>query len=454
MSVWAIVTVAGLLAGAALAVRAALIDQRAVRLRAQAKPIIDRRLEHLDGQLALAELAAILAMDLASRDTTALVVDPDGRVLAAEAAGAGEPRATPLPAGRYAPAFAGEPHVTVREGGRLHVVIPPRQWLPSPPAVVHLVSGLGEERALLVRLTAGLLGGAALLALVEALGGGPADLLALVPVALVATRTARPPHRRASAPEPPPATERADFTAAMRRVEAAFLAREASEQRMRRFVADASHELRTPLTAVTAAADLLAGPAAEDAKQVRRLADVVRGQAGAMGALVEDLLTLARLDAGAGLELARVDLAALARAHAEQLALATPDRQITVDAPRPLIVSADERRVGQVIANLTANAVRHTAPGGTVSIAVRDGALTVADDGEGITPADLPRVFDRFFRAEAQRAGDGSGLGLAIVRELVEAHGGRVEAASRPGAGATFTVRLPTADRQEAISDA
>jgi two-component system, OmpR family, sensor kinase len=477
VTVWTVVAAAAvLLAVGAVAYRelaAWLTAQRAVRLRAQAKPIVDRRIEHLDGQLALPELATILALDLASRETAALVVAPDGRPLAAAPGDGGAPPARPLDPERYRPAFAGDPHATYLTRGPhgerlLHALIPPRDWLPEPPAVVHLVGDLAPERRLLARL--GTLLAAALVATIAAalalaaLLGGAWPLLALVAIA-PAVLAARPlvraagadlrpvPVHSAHAPPPPPGLTRDEFTTAMRRVEAAFLAREASEARMRRFVADASHELRTPLTAVGGAADVLLRGAKDDPQQVERLARLVRAKADTMARLVEDLLTLARLDAGAALEHGPVDLAALVREHGEELRLAAPGRAIVVEVADGVTTRGDAGRLRQVLANLTDNALRHGGTRATIAIAARidgaDAVLSVTDDGPGITPADQARIFERFWRGDAARGTDGSGLGLAIVRQIVEAHGGSAAVRSEPGGGTTIEIRLPSANRQE-----
>jgi two-component system OmpR family sensor kinase len=252
---------------------------------------------------------------------------------------------------------------------------------------------------------------------------------------------------------PPDAARREDFTAAMRRVEAAFLARQASEQRMRRFVADASHELRTPLTAVGGAADVILRGASADPERVERLARLVRAKADAMGRLVEDLTTLARLDAGGDLRREPVDLGRLVREQAEELRLAAPGRRIAVDAGDGVHALADAGRLRQVLANLTANALRHGGARATVTLAAqRDGSdavLTVQDDGPGIVAADQARIFERFWRGEGAHGAEGTGLGLAIVEEIVAAHGGTVAVRSAPGEGATFEVRLPSGKRQE-----
>lgn len=419
-------------------------------------------------------------MDLTTRDTTALVVGRDGRPLAGPPADALGPPAPLLDPDRYAPALAGDPHVThlVSDptGGRLLVaVIPPLAWLPEPPAVVQLTTSLREEDRLVARLAwvlgAGLLLTAWVAVALELLGGGALDLLALVVLPAVAgavvlvRRVAAPPGHPppgalegaapAAAQAPP-----ADFTAAMRRVEAAFLAQEASEARIRGFVADASHELRTPLTSLGGAADVLLRGAKDDPEQAERLARVIRSQADRMQALVEDLLTLARLDAGGPLRRERVALGTMVRAHGEELALAAPDREVEVEADSALVVEGDPGRLREVLENLTANALRHTPRAGRITLSAAaveaEAVVAVEDDGEGIEPGELPRVFERFYRGERARAGKGAGLGLglAIVREIVQSHGGAVAATGAPGRGACFTVRLPLAGRDGDVQPA
>lgn len=445
--------------------RSYLFEQCAVRLRAQAKPLIDRRLEHLSGQVDTPELAQILAMDLTTRETTALVVDRTGAVLAS-----GPPQEGPEPPvlepERYRAAFEGDPHVTYsleRSGERLLVVvIPPRAWLPDPPAVIQLTTGLAREERLLARLAVALGGGTLALGwltlLVAELGGGPLTLAPLLslPVVALLGKLARDRNRLeiteldTGLDIVPARGARADFTATMRRVEAAFLAQAASEERMRRFIADASHELRTPLTSLGGAADVLLGGARSDPEHVERLARVIRSQADRMQRLVEDLLTLARLDSGESpMRLKPVRLDHLLLEHAEELALAAPDRKIEVDARLAVSVQGDDGRLRQVLSNLTSNAVRHTRPGGRIWLSLAragdDALLTVSDDGEGISEEDLPRVFERFFRGDPARSQGGAGLGLAIARGIVEAHGGSISAGASEAGGARFVVRLPCA---------
>lgn len=234
----------------------------------------------------------------------------------------------------------------------------------------------------------------------------------------------------------------------MERIEAAFEERRASENRLRRFIADASHELRTPLTSIRGYAELFRSGAASDpevlAKSMRRIED----ESSRMGRLVDELLLLARLDQDPHLELKPVDLSSVARDAVEDARAVQPDRPLEVDAPEMVIVAGDEARLRQVAANLMSNALQH-APAETpvrVKVSRRDGEaiLEVADQGPGLEPEQAARVFDRFFRVDEARArrDGGAGLGLSIVSAIVKAHGGRVWLETEPGAGARFFVAL------------
>jgi two-component system OmpR family sensor kinase len=242
-------------------------------------------------------------------------------------------------------------------------------------------------------------------------------------------------------------------------IEAAYLARadgEAralrSEERMRRFTADASHELRTPLTSVRGLAEyaLQQGDAASR-EELLRLMGLIAGESGRMGRLVDDLLLLARFDAGRPLDRRPVDLASLAAEAVQRARIVAPGRPVTLEAAEPVIVDGDEGRLAQVIDNLIGNAVQHTPPGSPVTVAVTSGAghaeLTVADRGPGMTAEQASQVFERFYRTDdaRTRARGGAGLGLAIAGSLAAAHGGEITVESSPGHGAAFCLRLPQA---------
>lgn len=262
-------------------------------------------------------------------------------------------------------------------------------------------------------------------------------------------------------PDADPRTEAGELGAALNRmlahIEGAFAERAASEDRLRRFVADASHELRTPITTIRGYAELhrrggLDDPADLDAALRRTEQEATR-----MGALVDDLLLLARLDQGRPLERSPVDLSVLARDAAADTRAAHDDRTVHLQVPGPaVVVVGDEHRLRQVLANLLANAVDHTPSEAAVTVTVdsvdRPGEpghvrLQVTDDGPGMDPVLAERAFERFTRGDASRSrrSGGSGLGLSIVAAIVEAHEGRVSLTTTPGAGTTVTVELPGA---------
>jgi two-component system OmpR family sensor kinase len=247
------------------------------------------------------------------------------------------------------------------------------------------------------------------------------------------------------------------------RIESAFRAQQeseaqarGSEDRMRRFVADASHELRTPLTSIRGFAELYRQGAVGSVEETRRLMERIEAEGARMGLLVEDLLLLARLDQQRPLTIRPVDLAEIAGDAVHDARAVQPARPIALRVDESLtevpVMLGDEDRLRQVVGNLVTNALTHT-PGDTpVTVSVTEDpadpdvlVLQVADQGPGMDATDAERAFERFFRVDASRtrAAGGTGLGLAIVSSLVTAHGGTVSLETAPGAGAAFTVRLP-----------
>lgn len=223
---------------------------------------------------------------------------------------------------------------------------------------------------------------------------------------------------------------------------------EASDMRLRRFIADASHELRTPLAAVRAYAELFDRGASTRPDDLRRSMSGITREAERMSLLVDDLLLLARLDEGRPLEQKPVDLAAVVGDAVDAARVVEPGRQIDLSV-EPVAVTGDGARLRQVLDNLLANARAHTPATTPVSVALRrvDGRaeLAVADHGPGLTEEQAARVFERFYRADSSRAraSGGVGLGLSIVAAVTEAHGGTAEVQSTPGGGATFVIALP-----------
>jgi two-component system sensor histidine kinase CiaH len=219
-------------------------------------------------------------------------------------------------------------------------------------------------------------------------------------------------------------------------------------RRQREFAADASHELRTPLTVIRASVEDLERHPRKSVATVGTALTDIRDEVDHLTSMVDDLLLLARSDSGA-VELERVplDLGDVASTGASGLSRLADERDVRmVVDPIPAEVAGDPARLRQLVAILVDNAIRHAPAGSRVDVRVRtdggDAVLVVEDEGPGIRAEDLPRVFDRFYRA-AGAPGGGTGLGLAIAAWIVERHGGRIAAANRDAAGARFTVRLP-----------
>jgi two-component system OmpR family sensor kinase len=228
-----------------------------------------------------------------------------------------------------------------------------------------------------------------------------------------------------------------------------------SEEKMRQFVADASHELRTPLTTIRGFAELYRQGAVRTAEETASLVKRIEDESRRMGLLVEDLLLLARMDEERPLRPGPVELRVLALEAVQGTRVTAPDRKIdlvVVPNSGDLVVQGDDGRLRQVINNLMTNAVAHTPAGTPIELKLaREGeqaVIEVIDHGQGLDAEQAERVFERFYRADSARTrhADGhvsTGLGLAIVAALVAAHEGTVEVDSKPGAGATFRVRLP-----------
>jgi two-component system OmpR family sensor kinase len=266
----------------------------------------------------------------------------------------------------------------------------------------------------------------------------------------------------------------ATFDEMVARIEAAFGARRRSEERMRQFIADASHELRTPLTSIRGYTDVLLRGAKDDPETTERVLLATRREAERMSRLVNDLLTLARLDTGRPLEMKPIDLAALAGECVDQARILAGEREVMMrtDGRGRLMVMGDPDRLKQVTLVLLDNALKYgrQAPDGWARLSVgrQDGQaiLMVEDNGPGIAPDDLSHVFERFYRAEraarqrrmtgapatsatptppgdAAPKAEGSGLGLAIAQAIAQAHGGSLTARSVVGSGTAFTLTLP-----------
>ena len=257
-------------------------------------------------------------------------------------------------------------------------------------------------------------------------------------------------------------------------IEQAFTEKDVSEQKMRRFIQDASHELRTPLVTIRGFSELYRqGGVSDNPEAVGAAMERIESEAKRMGQLVEDMLTLARLDEQRPLQLSEVDLNLIAHDAVLDLSVNAPDREVSVlgldgGAPRSAPVRGDEGKLRQIVSNLVTNALRYTPEGTPIELAVgtdslihgrTDSVLQVIDHGRGISEEAASKIFERFYRAEdsRDRASGGTGLGLAIVAAIAAQHQGTVRHAETPGGGATMTLRLPMvepSDQSDHESDA
>ncbi len=262
-------------------------------------------------------------------------------------------------------------------------------------------------------------------------------------------------------PDAKPTTEVGRLTTSLNtmlaRIEESFTVRKTSEDKLRRFVADASHELRTPLTAIRGFAELHRQGAVAGEEDTKQLLARIEGESLRMGSLVEDLLLLARLDQAREMDHLPVDIAQATRDAVASAQVAGPGHPITLTGDADEIYTlGDHHRIHQVIANLLANARTHTPVGTPITVSIAqssDGVrIAVADAGPGLSEEDQKRIFERFYRADSSRVrieGEGSGLGLSIVNAVMKAHGGTVSVNSEVGKGSTFTLFFPQQNEVE-----
>jgi signal transduction histidine kinase len=236
-----------------------------------------------------------------------------------------------------------------------------------------------------------------------------------------------------------------------------------SHRTMRDLLANVSHDLRTPLTSISGFAGALVDGTMSGSEGAREAGRIIGEEADRMRRLVEDLLYLSRIEAGdVSLQSLPVDLADLARALQSRFSLRAQESgvRLTVHAMSAVVVAGDSRRLGQVLDNLVENAFKHTPPSGSIDVTVAleperltgrgtsrpgpTGVLSVHNTGSYIPPHEAERVFERFYQVDKSRAsGEGRGLGLAIAREIVQAHGGRIDLESSVTGGTSFSVRIP-----------
>jgi two-component system OmpR family sensor kinase len=237
------------------------------------------------------------------------------------------------------------------------------------------------------------------------------------------------------------------------RIETSFAARKESEDKLRRFVADASHELRTPLTAIRGFSELYRQGAVTGEDATRELLGRIEDESKRMGSLIEDLLLLARLDQSREMAMKPVNLVNVVDSAVISARAAGANHPVTFIKPSEEIFAlGDEPRIHQVVANLLANARTHTPAGTEIEVLLSQSAdgvrISVSDNGPGMSLDDQKKIFERFYRADSSRTrvdGEGSGLGLSIVDAVMKGHNGSVTVVSEPGKGATFTLFFPIA---------
>ena len=239
------------------------------------------------------------------------------------------------------------------------------------------------------------------------------------------------------------------FNTMIEKIEEAFGARAASENKLRRFLADASHELRTPLTSILGYSEIFDLGIRDRPADLATAMRHIKNEAARMGTLVDDLFLLAQLDRERPLAREPFDLTEVAAQSVASVRVSAPDRVVTLVVGGPVTMIGDIQRMRQVVDNLLVNAILHTPDTAAIDVGVRldgdEAILSVHDNGQGIDPAVASRIFEPFFRSDPSRtrATGGAGLGLAIVSAIVEAHGGRVTLLE--GEGTTFEVRVPAA---------
>ena len=417
------------------------------------------------GKLTPAFAQECVAPAFAGPQVTALVAAPDGGLLGCATAANGNSSCEvgtsdypTLPAGDYLAAARGAQrrYYLVGSGPDERLVVLHR--FPAAGRTVAVVQ-LSESTDTLQQTQRSLLG-------VLAVAGGVLVVLAVVVTPILVSRALRPLRRVTEAStalaagqldrrveEPAGGDEVGRLARAFNEmataVQRALHVREESEAGMRTFVGDASHELRTPLTTLQGQLDVLGRGAATDPVAMHESLASMRREVTRMSALVEDLLTLTRLESPGGQGRREVvDMDALVAETVDEQSVRHPDQRVEIEAASAgtALVTGDQEQLRRVVLNLATNAAKY-APGGLHHWRTRrEGStvvLSLTDQGPGIPAAERARVFDRFYRGEAEAGrAPGSGLGLAIVRSIVEAHGGTVTVDSE-GGGTTFTVTLP-----------
>src|SRR4051794_36842342 len=393
-----------------------------------------------------------LTQELTSRDTVARVLAPDGTVIATGPAIPDQPVPPDCAAADLQRTVSGAPPpAQIGQSTRQLVVLMPVRLNDTTTGALQVTTSLKAADDLLAELRLILLVGVLGAVALGAALGVPVTRAALRPLARVTATS-----ERIARGDLSQRTNLAGGHDEIGRLAASFdrmIDRlEGTLRAQRQFVADASHELRTPLTALGGLVEMLMlGADRGDAATEQRALRSAHREIERLARLVGDLLTLSRLDAHPALDARPFDLAALVGEVGEQTRFLAGERTVTWRVDGPIQIDGDRDRLKQVLINLSGNAVAFTAETGHVELrAARLGdkvRVEVADDGVGIAPAELPHLFERFYRGDKSRVrradGGGNGLGLAIAQAIVEAHGGTIVARSTLGQSTMFTIDLP-----------
>lgn len=439
-----------------LNLRKFLLDSTALRVRAQAKPIIERQ---LTDRVDLHTIASDLSRALTSRDTTATIFDRSREQLANGRRLPEEPIAASPHPDYVIRALSGEKDVTyttARDHPRAQVALIPLRRAPTSNdvlGVVQLTTPLTQVDQILSRQRR-MIG----LGVMLTLGAGILGELWLTRSSFAPLRRVIDTIRRIAAGDlsqrvqlPHTQDEVGQLALAFdhmaSNIETAF----ASQSR---FVSAAAHELRTPLTALQGSLEVLQRGSQDDPAAARSLLQGMHREVIRLNRLTDQLLALTRLDAPEALHLRSIDLAAFLGDILQQARFLIGERQLRVKRGSTIALQADPDLLTQVLLNLIDNAVQHTDPHGILELGWKTDRevikLWVSDNGEGIAPDDLPHIFDAFYRgdrARSRRRG-GAGLGLAIVQAIVQAHDGTIDVDSQLGQGTRFTFTLPIHHRK------
>lgn len=437
-------------------VRSFLIDSTATRLRAQAKPIVDESLQNLGAETDVTAISENLSRSITSRDTTAVVLDTDGRYLADGRTLEEEAPPVPPSAEYVDRALGGDNEVeyidTASFEERMLVLFIPLRSAADNDDIIGAIQLntpltfadelLSQERLLIAT-------GIIVSLVVGTLGGFWITGSALAPLRRMVATCRRVASgdlgERVNLPDRNDEVGQlaAAFDDMAERIEATFASQ-------RRFTADAAHELRTPLTALGGSLEVLMRGSKDDPEAMNRLIQGMHREMLRLGRLAEQLLDMSRLEAPMAMNYEDVHLAKFFEEFSSQAGHLASERSLVLEeGPPDTKLHADPDTVKQALFNLTDNAAQHTSPGGKINLGWREknGSVEVwvADDGEGIPPDDIAHIFEPFYRGDRSRSRrrGGTGLGLALVKNIAESHGGKVRVESEEGKGSRFTIAVP-----------